>query len=154
MLGDSNTLISSSYSYSANSVIGSALGYTNDAPATVNGLTAALGNSNALIPSSFSYSALSSSSNVIGAVAGLSNRTSAIVPINDLTARFGNDNILSVASSFSVSSFIRAAIGNGTGMANAVTVNMNDNQTLSAIASSLNPAIIKVNTFGADNTDK
>jgi hypothetical protein len=69
-----------------------------------------------------------------------------------------NDNALiscsCSSSSSSASSVIGAAVENGTGTANAITVNMNDSQTLSAVAYYQNaPADAKVNIFGADQTD-
>jgi hypothetical protein len=82
--------------------------------------------------------------------------------VSNLTATLENNNVLSISSSYSgavielysASSVIGAAVGYGTSTDNAVTVNMNGNQTLSAVAHSSNAANIKVNTFGADNTDK
>jgi hypothetical protein len=167
--GNGNSLSVSSYSPSsanspsASTGMGATATYkynykdpsTTDTAATANALDIGFGDGNNLIISSFSSTNHSVSTGV-GVATGRGNGVA-----SGLNVRFGNGNSLTVVAAtnssahYSASTGVGAATARGTNSstANAVTVNINGTQNLSALAYAPNAANTRVNVFGADNTD-
>ncbi|MDR2435817.1 MAG: autotransporter outer membrane beta-barrel domain-containing protein [Puniceicoccales bacterium] len=162
--------------YSAASAIGAAIGLNGDGAITLTALAATFGANNTLSAtstatntgSSSGYNAYSAAS-AIGAAVG--SNGSGTINLDGLAATFGAGNALSAISSatntatssssnaYSAASAIGAAVGNGSATARKVSVNLNGSQVLGALAhaqkgNALQPGNAKVNTFGADKTDK
>ncbi|MDR0693454.1 MAG: hypothetical protein LBF49_02700 [Puniceicoccales bacterium] len=182
-LGDNNTLISYalSSSVSGSNVIGLGFGYgdltsypnsnisSKSIIGNISNLAVTLGSGNTL--TSVAKGTTSGSSVIgMGYGHGAGNPSSSnsfdgsnvLGKISGLSVFLDRDNTLTscacdCASEPTVaagSSVIGAAAGFGTTVANCATVNMNGSQTLSALASSSDTSDLRVNTFGADNTDK
>jgi hypothetical protein len=154
----SSTTSSTSYSYSGSAVMGTAAGRADGGVSAV-GIAAIFGNDNRLSATSSSdWSGSSSGSAIVGAAVG-DGGDEFKVSASAITASFGDRNILTASSSShsssSGSALVGAAVGDGYSVAHSVAVNFSGTQVLGALAhTGSGPDGAKVNTFGADNTDR
>jgi hypothetical protein len=149
------TLTAFSFSPSASASTGTgAASATENGTSTVNSLDVRFGDRNKLEAVSISTSTSTSASTGIGAASAIANGPSTV---NSLDVRFGDRNKLgaiSTSTSTSASTGIGAASTNGVSTASAVRVNLNGSQDVVVLAHAPSASSIKVNAFGADNTDK
>jgi hypothetical protein len=172
-LGDENLLISSSGCAAA--VFGASLenNGNNASIAEVRNVTLNIGKNNILAASSHRFSPTylnnengthslslrgytTTTATILGSSSFIGNNSSTI----GAKFTFGEGNILTAFSCVSeggghasVSGVGASAVPGGTSIAHDITVNMNGSQTIAALAHSSPVENVRVNTFGADNTD-